>query len=94
MKRPRRIYVKPRPDEVVIRYGRSHERRGADAAGRPRVDLLNVEEEARVRVLIEARTWPEKWSGDEPRADVPLDRVFGDGSVQPLLGLEDDEEAD
>ena len=62
---------------------------GAVAAGRaPTVDLINAEEEARIRALIAAGTWPNGWSGAEPRADVPLDAVYPDGTVQPLLGLE------
>lgn len=57
----------------------------ARAAGRPTIDILNAEEEARIRDLIAARTWPEKWEGDEPGADELIDSVFADGSVQPLL---------
>lgn len=45
----------------------------ADAAGRPRVDLLNAEEEARIRELIAARTWPQRWTGDEPHAMAPFE---------------------
>ena len=50
-----------------------------------RVDLINAEEEARIRELIAARTFPQKWEGDEPRADRWLDSVYQDGSVQPIL---------
>lgn len=57
----------------------------AAALGRPGVDILNAEEEARIRALISAETWPNGWDGDEPTADTPLDAVFRDGSVQPLL---------
>lgn len=57
----------------------------ADRLGRPRVDIINAQEEARIRELIALRTWPQKWSGNEPTADTPLDAVFSDGSVQPLL---------
>lgn len=53
--------------------------------GRPVIDFLDGEEEARIRVLITAGTWPQGWDGDEPIGDVPLDTVFRDGSVQPLL---------
>lgn len=53
--------------------------------GRPEIDLLNDEEIARIRELIAARTWPQGWDGDEPTADTPMDSVFWDGSVQPLL---------
>ncbi|EKF44014.1 phosphoadenosine phosphosulfate reductase [Nitratireductor indicus C115] len=52
---------------------------------RPTIDLLSAEEEARIRELISARTWPQGWNGDEPTADIPLDAVFPDGTVQPLL---------
>ena len=57
----------------------------AERLGRPKIDLLNAEEDARIRELIAAETWPDGWSGDEPVADTPMDSVFADGSVQPLL---------
>lgn len=57
--------------------------------GRPFVDILNAEEEARIRELISVETWPDGWDGDEPTADTPLDAVFRDGSVQPLLLVAD-----
>lgn len=53
--------------------------------GRPSIDILNAEEEARIRELIAAQTWPNGWDGDEPSAETWLDTVFQDGSVQPLL---------
>ena len=56
-----------------------------DIQARAHVDLINAEEEARIRELIAARTFPDKWSGDEPRADVWLDAVYGDGTEQPIL---------
>lgn len=49
------------------------------------VDLLNHEEEARIRELIAVGTWPDKWDGTEPTADTWLDRVNQDGSIEPLL---------
>lgn len=56
-----------------------------DIQRRACVDLIDAEEEARIRELIEARTFPDKWTGDEPRADAWLDAVHQDGSVQPIL---------
>ncbi|ATN32889.1 phosphoadenosine phosphosulfate reductase [Rhizobium sp. ACO-34A] len=53
--------------------------------GRPPVDILNAEEEARIRELIALKTWPNGWDGDEPTADTPMDAVFADGSIQRLL---------
>ena len=58
---------------------------GAVALGRPRLDILNDEEEARIRELIAASTWPQRWNGSEPSGDVWLDRKHGDGSVEPIL---------
>jgi DNA sulfur modification protein DndC len=59
----------------------------AEAArlGRPGVDFLNAEEEGRIRELIAAETWPNGWDGDEPTADTPMDTIYADGSIQPLL---------
>lgn len=57
----------------------------ADRLGRPRIDLINPEEEARIRELIAAGTWPQGRDGDEPTAAPPMDQINADGSVQPLL---------
>jgi DNA sulfur modification protein DndC len=57
----------------------------ADRLGRPGIVLIDAEEEARIRELITLRTWPNGWTGDEPNADVWLDSVYNDGSVQPIL---------
>lgn len=56
-----------------------------DIQRRARVDLIDTQEEARIRQLIKQRTFPDRWSGNEPRADVWLDTVYGDGSEQPIL---------
>lgn len=53
--------------------------------GRPEIDILNAEEVARINELIDAGTWPQGWDGDEPTGDVPMDMIYRDGSVQPLL---------
>lgn len=57
----------------------------AQATDRLGVDILSSEEEARIRELIAANTWPEGWSGDEPSAAAWLDKVNQDGSVEPIL---------
>ena len=68
----------------------------AVATGRERIDILSAEEEARIRELIAAETWPDGWEGNEPGAEVLLDKVYvlhGKRVVQPrLLGLEDSDE--
>lgn len=56
-----------------------------DIQSRAQVDLINAEELARIRELIAAKTFPNKWAGDEPRADAWMDSIYSDGSVQPLL---------
>ncbi|MCI2809368.1 phosphoadenosine phosphosulfate reductase domain-containing protein [Eoetvoesiella caeni] len=53
--------------------------------GRPGIDLINPTEEARIRELIAAETWPDGWSGDEPHGDVILPAVYQNGWIQPLL---------
>ncbi|MBV8973178.1 MAG: phosphoadenosine phosphosulfate reductase family protein [Sphingomonadaceae bacterium] len=57
----------------------------AEALGRPSLDILDADEEARIRELTAARTWPQRWDGSEPSGDTWLDRKHGDGSVEPIL---------
>lgn len=59
----------------------------ARALGRPCIDLLSVGEVARINELIDANTWPDRWTGDEAPADEMFDSVFADGTVQPLLPM-------
>lgn len=59
----------------------------ADKCGQPTVSLINDEELARIRELIAAKTWPEKWDGTEHRGDEWLPEILPDGSIQPLLFL-------
>lgn len=49
----------------------------ADQGRRPRIDILNAEEESRIRELIAARAFPRKWSGEEPGAELPVLTVLG-----------------
>ena len=58
---------------------------GAAQAGQPEICLINAEELARIKELIAAETWPEKWDGTEHRGDEWLPEILPDGSVQPLL---------
>ena len=57
----------------------------ADKCDQPIVSLINDEELARIRELVAANTWPEKWDGTEHRGDEWLPDILSDGSVQPLL---------
>lgn len=53
---------------------------------RPTVDLINREEEARIRELIDLETWPNGWDGTEPEADLALPvHYYSDGAAQPVL---------
>lgn len=45
--------------------------------GRPKIDILNAEEEARIHALIAANTWPERWTGNEVNGDAPVDDPSG-----------------
>jgi DNA sulfur modification protein DndC len=53
--------------------------------GRPEVSLIDEEEHARIVGLIEAKTWPDKWTGDEATGDEPFVEIYRDGAEQPLL---------
>lgn len=58
------------------------------ADGRPGIDLINAEEEARIRELWTLNTWPNGWAGDEIVGDIPIDAVVVAGRdlmTQPLL---------
>lgn len=57
----------------------------ADAQGRPCIDLINAEEEARIRELIALRTYPQRWSDDDPDATELIPQVVGEGITQELL---------
>lgn len=62
--------------------------KAADRLGRVGVDLINAEEEARIRQMWEEDTWPQKWSADDIRADIAIDHIktIGDELItQPLL---------
>lgn len=60
----------------------------ADQNDRPRISLIDAVEEARIRELIAANTWPRGWDGTEAEGDALIDRIYRDGTVQPLLGWE------
>jgi DNA sulfur modification protein DndC len=53
--------------------------------GRRPIDLINSEEEARIRELIAQRTYPHKWSDDDPDATRLIPQVVADGITQSLL---------
>lgn len=54
--------------------------------GMPKIDILNAEELIRIRELIEAKTFPNKWSGDELNASVPQNEImYADGSIMETL---------
>lgn len=57
----------------------------AIALGRPTINLINDEEENRIRELIALRTFPDKWTGDEPGGEELLPEVYTSGAIQPLL---------
>lgn len=40
-----------------------------------------------VAELIAANTWPNKWTGEEPTADLPYVASYADGTTQPLLPI-------
>lgn len=63
----------------------------ADVEGRPRLSLINDEEEARIVELIQANdgkgTWPDGWSGNEISGDDLYELTTKEGFRQPLLPM-------
>ena len=65
----------------------------AAAGTRPKLDLLNGEEAGMIRRLVADNTWPDGWTGSEPRADQLLAGRFvvqdddGDQHVEEQLLL-------
>lgn len=59
----------------------------AKPAGLPTFEMINAEEEARIRHLIDVGTWPDRWDGTEARADQFFYRSqFAEGGQYPLIG--------
>ena len=58
---------------------------GAARAGGEPYSLIDGAERARILELIDARTWPDGWSGTEPRADEEFEEWRQDGTRQPSL---------
>lgn len=52
----------------------------AAALGRPALDLINAEEEARIREMIAAHVYPNKWSDADPDATELIPQIYQDGS--------------
>ncbi|WP_207425974.1 phosphoadenosine phosphosulfate reductase family protein [Pedobacter sp. SYSU D00535] len=62
---------------------------GAKRSGMPYVILLNAEEQKFIKECWANNLWPNKWTGEEPTADTPMDTVYPDGSIQPLIQFGD-----
>lgn len=59
---------------------------GARACGDPEYLLINEEEKAAIETMIAANVWPQKWTGEEQRADLPFAEVDSStGLTQGLL---------
>jgi DNA sulfur modification protein DndC len=58
------------------------------ATGGPKMDLINAEEQARIRELIALETRPQGWDGDEPLAITIMVVVYQNGgrAAVPHLG--------
>lgn len=59
-----------------------------DVQRRSGVDLINAEEEARIREMWALDVWPRKWSAADIDADAIIDRITSDGTglvVQPVM---------
>jgi DNA sulfur modification protein DndC len=83
-KGPLTLSARKRALDIVLGIQREVNEAAA-CVGQLPVDLINGDEEARIRELIAAKTYPNKWTGDEPAGDELLSTIFPDGSIQPLV---------
>ena len=51
----------------------------------PLIDIINAEEESRIRELIANKTFPNKWDGDEIGGEVIVNKIYNDGTILPVL---------
>ncbi len=59
----------------------------AEKTGRPKIDLINEDERNRILELIALRTYPQRWSDDDPDATELIPQTFSNGDVQEILPL-------
>jgi hypothetical protein len=60
--------------------------KNAVKCGMPEIDILNPEEIVRIEELIELKTFPNKWSGEELNASIPQDEImYSDGTIMETL---------
>jgi DNA sulfur modification protein DndC len=59
----------------------------ADRGDDPEYLLINQEEATAIQAMIEGNIWPNGWTGDEQRADLPFEEILRDGSIQDHLDL-------
>lgn len=52
---------------------------------RPVISLINDEEFWRINTLIQLKTYPDGWTGDEMRGDEMTDKILRDGTIQPWM---------
>jgi DNA sulfur modification protein DndC len=51
----------------------------------PLLDIINKEEEQRIRQLIDLKQFPNKWTGDEIGGEVSIDKIYNDGTIWKTL---------
>jgi DNA sulfur modification protein DndC len=51
----------------------------------PEIDLINPQERSRIEELIALKTFPNRWSGDEPIGDEIVDQYDNNGNIQRSL---------
>ena len=59
----------------------------AEREAKPKVILLNEEEQAFIQQCWADNPWPNKWDGTEPTGDILMDTVYSDGSIQPIFNF-------
>lgn len=57
----------------------------AEGKNYPLIDIINESERLRIIELIDNKTFPDRWTGDEIGGEVAIDTIYSDGTIWPLL---------
>lgn len=52
----------------------------AIVCGMPKISLIDDEEHAFINKCWKDNLWPNKWDGNEPTGDIPMDKIYADGT--------------
>jgi DNA sulfur modification protein DndC len=74
-------------NEVLTIQNEINHQADITGTGHPYIDLINQEEEERIKELIASRAYPQRWSDEDPDATELIPQTFSNGDIQEILPL-------